>query len=99
LLLTGSVTNRKRNFLEITQEILRTLDENNDDPIAITSLMYVINITSSITFHSKLEPLLQAGYIEAPLKNKYKITDRGREYLKILDQAIHPYIQLLSKKK
>ena len=92
--MTGSVNNRKRNFLEITREILRTLDEN-PTPIAITSLMYVINITSYITFHSKLEPLLKAGYIQAPSKNKYKITDRGREYLKILDQAIHPYIQLL----
>jgi predicted transcriptional regulator len=85
---------KKRNYLEINQDILKCLDENvgdEEDGLSITGLMYLSKITNSHTFYKKLEPLVGAGHIQQSSLNRYKITDKGKEYLKTLNEVLLPY--------
>jgi predicted transcriptional regulator len=94
-------SSKKRNYLEINQDILKCLEENDiedkEDGITITGLMYLSKITNSHTFYKKLEPLVGAGHIQQISLNRYKITDKGREYLKTLNEVLLPYTTTSTK--
>lgn len=98
--------NKKRHDIEIYQDILKGLvtigsneegDDNNTDSLSIMNLMCVAKITNSHTFYKKLKPLLNNGYIYSPTLKRYKVTEKGKEYLKALDKVLLPYHEQTSQ--
>lgn len=89
---------KKRNYLEINQDILKCLEENPDNDLkgdlgglSVTSLMYLSKITNSHTFYKKLNPLVGAGHVQQVGQSSYRITEKGKEYLKTLNMVLLPY--------
>jgi len=88
---TRKHNNKKRSSIEIYRDLLKSLIENNDyddDSSSIFNLMYSVRITNSYSFYSKLKPLLDNSYIYCPSMKRFKITDKGKEYLKALEKVL-----------
>lgn len=96
-----SYSKHKRSPIQITRDILKHLDENDNTTeeqqgLSVTSLMYLSRITNSYAFYGKIKPLVLSQYIYSPEQNRYKITEKGREWLKHIDMVLLTYENQIS---